>query len=482
MSKITDGSMDLYNKHYHFIGIGGCGMSALAEVLLRRGARVSGSDPQRNAATARLQAAGAVIARTQVAANIVSERPDVVVISAAIHDSNPELVAAKVAHLPVLIRAQLLGELMAAHTGPRIAIAGTHGKTTTTSMVALCLEKAGLDPTALIGGEFAPFHGNARIGDCGLFVTEACEAYGSFLSLHPDISVITNVEPDHLDYYGTPEHVAEAFRKFVGQTREGGCVISCADDTGAKGLLADTSALPTGVRSVTYGLTSADAMYTARDVETGESGTCFIAVRRAPDGTEEPLGKVQIPEPGDHNVRNALAAIAVCLEAGAAFAPVVDALAHFPGAGRRFERLGEPAGVLVIDDYAHHPTEISATLSAARAAYPHRRLVAVFQPHLYSRTRDFMKEFAHALCAADVVMLTGIYAAREDPDPSVQVSDIAKLIAQEAPDRTLLYIPDKADVPDALVRVCHAGDVVTIMGAGDIRKAGEEYIRRRSAA
>lgn len=456
-------------NHVHFIGIGGVGMSGLAQVLLARGIRVSGSDPAANEATERLSAAGATIYREQTAENIVRERPDFVVVTAAVKMDNLELHAAREAGIHVETRADFLGRLMDEFKGPRIAVAGTHGKTTTTAMVAEVLLAGGLDPTVLVGGEYAPIGGNVRVGHGNTFLTEACEAYDSFLSLHPDLAVITNVEADHLDHYLTEEGVFEGFRKFIQGMREGSTLVVCGDDAGAARMLTKGEAGSAAV--VRYGLEAENLDLRAADVRSVGFGSRFTVVK----GREE-LGEIEIHAPGRHNVLNALGAAALGHAAGVPFDRIADGLSRFSGTGRRFETLGEREGVLVVDDYAHHPTEIRATLAAARQAHPDRRVLAVFQPHLYSRTRDFMPQFAEALSAADAVLLTDIYAAREKPIEGVRVADLTRLIAERAPNITLLYLPRKEDLVAALHWVARPGDLALLMGAGDIRTVGEAYL------
>jgi len=463
-------------KHVHFIGIGGVGMSGLAQILLARGARVSGSDPAENVATRRLEEQGATIYREQVARNIERERPEMVVVTAAIPEDNPELRAAYQAEIPVVSRAEFLGQLMEEFRGPRIAVAGTHGKTTTTAMVAAVLMAGGLNPTVLVGGEFPAIGGNVRVGGSEVFLTEACEAYDSFLALRPDISVITNIEADHLDYHKSEARVYESFRRFANQTKQ--VLALCAEDAGILKLVQHLPDEDVGPRWVNYSLSlpGADCVW-ATDITLAGAGSSFVAHRRVGERPGEALGSIHLRVPGTHNVLNALAAVAVGLELAIPFERIQEGLEGFAGTERRFEVLGEGGGIVVVDDYAHHPTEIRATFAAARAAYPDRRLIAVFQPHLYSRTRDFMEEFASALADADAILLTDIYPAREKPIPGVSVASLAHRISALAPDRTLLYLPDKKDVVGALTWVARPGDLVLVMGAGDIREAGEAFAR-----
>jgi len=463
-------------RHVHFIGIGGVGMSGLAQALMARGVRVSGSDPLRNAATDRLEAAGARIYRVQSAENIELEHPDIVVVTPAVQEANEELVAARRTGIPVLSRAQMLGRMMAESPRPRVAVAGTHGKTTTTSMLAEILVAAGLDPTVLVGAEYAGIGGNARVGS-GPFLTEACEAFDSFLALSPDVAVITNIEADHLDWYLSEERLADGFRQFLDRTSPDGAVVWCADDPGVRRVvpraLGPRESLPYGLWSERQGTLR------ARVLSAGGGRTEFAVWRF---GRAEELGRVALPVPGSHNVLNALGALGTALWMGVPFDTAARALERFQGAERRFDVLGERGGVLVVDDYAHHPTEVRATLAAARSAYPDRRVVAVFQPHLYSRTRDFMDEFAAALTDADAVVVTDIYPAREEPIPGVSAADLVERIAGRRRGGTVLYMPCKGDVPRALEWLARPGDLVLTMGAGDIREAGLAYLSAFPAA
>jgi len=467
--------------HVHFIGIGGVGMSGLAQALLSRGVRVSGSDPHANAATERLAEHGATVYSAQIPANIERERPDLVVVTAAIPSDNPELTAAREAGITIVSRAEFLGRLMGEYGGPTIAIAGTHGKTTTTAMTAEVLLAGNLDPTVLVGGEYEAIGGNARIGHGPVFLTEACEAYDSFLSLRPRVTVLTNVEADHLDHYGTEENVFAGFRKFVGQTT--GALIWCSEDAGALRMVHFEMQMDEGPRRVSYGLSPCgrDSVW-AEDV-VSEGGGSSYTLRYARDGEPQPDStRVTVNLPGLHVVLNSLAAAAVGIEAGIPLLSIAEGIAAFRGTGRRFEKLGERDGALLIDDYAHHPTEIAATIAAARSAFPDRRLVVVFQPHLYSRTRDFMDRFAESLSAADVVLITDIYPAREKPIPGVNVTELVRKIAEQAPERSLLYVPTKSDSVNALKWVTKPGDLVITMGAGDVREIGEAFLSPQEAA
>ncbi len=466
----------------HFIGIGGVGVSALAEVALARGDIVSGSDRSASPITDRLERRGAHVAIGHSADIIRETRPELVVYSAAIPETNPERAAAKADAIPTMSRSRYLGLLMDQAAPPRIAIAGTHGKTTTTCMVGSVLTHLGLDPTVLIGGDYAPFGGNTRPGH-GPVVTEACEAFRSFLDLRPDIAVITNVEKDHLDCYGDLDGVVAGFTAFIAGMRPGGTLVLWADDPRAP--LLRTTAEAHGLGVLGYGIGSGPdrAVWAECIEETAEGVTATVLdVPEMSDG-RSPIrpaasAALKMHVPGVHNVLNALAAIGVAKACQARLVDAAAALNGFGGVERRFEILGTRAGVTVVDDYAHHPTEIAATIAAARGAFPGRRLIVVFQPHLYSRTRDLLDEFAVALSGADCVIVAGIYAAREDPIPGVTPTLLADRLAREAPDKTVLVEADKKLIPDVVERISMPGDVLLVVGAGDIREAGEAFLKR----
>ena len=469
----------------YFVGIGGVGMSGLAQAVVERGEDACGSDLHSSPITQRLQALGVRVYLGHSSDHIEREQPDLVVASAAIKPDNPEIIAARERGITVMTRAEFLGQLMKRYSGPRVAVAGTHGKTTTTAMAALVMMKGGLDPTVLVGGDVGFLGGNARIGTGEAFITEACEAYDSFLHIPGQLRVITNIEPDHLDYFGNFDRVLQSFRQFArgGREPEPGCVIACADDRAALEL---TTSLDPEERLILYGLNvdvrhlpSVHCAYglVAREVAPRGNGFRFEAVR-VRDGSEERLGRLELQVPGLHNVRNALAALAVGLEAGVSAQVAAEALGSFRGVERRFEVLGEVGDVLVLDDYAHHPTEIAATLAAARQVYPSRRLVAVFQPHLYSRTVDFLDGFAEALAGFDAVLVTDIYPAREAPIPGVSGRLIVERIAKRAPERTVLYVPESRASVDTLREITRPGDVVLTIGAGDVRQVGTGLLER----
>jgi UDP-N-acetylmuramate--alanine ligase len=449
----------------HFVGIGGIGMSALAQILLARGVTVSGSDVQESAMTRRLADLGAEVAIGHRAELV--EGADRVIMSDAIRPDNPEVVRAREAGIRLQRRSELLAELMAGHRG--IAVSGTHGKTTVTAMIAAILSAAGMDPTVALGGEHGALGGNARAGGGEWFVVEACEAYDSFLDLRPELAVVTNIEPEHLDHHGTEAHLRASFGQFLSRVGPGGCAVLCADR-------AELRQAAEGLRSevIWYGR-SDDAHVRGTEVEAdGSGGRCHLWI----DGEE--VGELRVGLPGVHNVVNALGATTAAWRAGARPEDCRRALAGFAGVARRFEVLGEPHGITVVDDYAHHPTEIAATMEAARSAFPGRRIVAVFQPHLYSRTRDFAEGFAAALSKADLVVLTDIYPAREAPLPGVTASLIAGPL-RKVRREDLVWEMTKEEVKTKLAVALRSGDVVLVMGAGDIGQAARDLARRLGA-
>ena len=448
----------------HFVGIGGAGMSGMARVLARQGVAVTGSDLRESVTLESLRRESGIRAEAGHAACHLNGAT-LVVASAAVKKDNPEMVAARAKGIPVISRAEMLGRLMARY--PRsIAISGTHGKTTTTGMTAMVLEAGGLDPTVLIGGDLPAYGGNARLGASDVFLAEACEAYDSFLDLDPQIAVITNIEADHLDYYGDLDNVLRSFRKFLGQVT--GTAILPAFDENARALADGLRASLSGPALVTYAL-GGKATLRAKDVDADGTNPSYTAVWH-----DQCLGRITLGVPGMHNVANSLAAVAVGLTLGVPFARIADGLRAFVGTGRRFERLGETAGgALIVDDYAHHPTEIRATLAAARRAYPGRRIVAVFQPHLPTRTRDFKTEFAESFGEADHVVLTEIFLARELPIEGVTGAGLAALTADRRGAEYVTYVADKAALPTRLMELVRPGDLVLTLGAGDIRAAGE---------
>jgi UDP-N-acetylmuramate--alanine ligase len=445
----------------HFMGIGGAGMSALALIACRRGVAVSGCDVDPTGA-ADLQALGVRIYQGHDGAHLAGARA--VVVTAAIPPSHPELEQARTLGLPIVPRKVALAELI--ESGQTVAISGTHGKTTTTVMTTEALTAAGLQPTGIAGGRVSTWGGNARIASDELFVVEADEFDQAFLTLHPTIAVVNNVEPDHLECYGSMAALEDAFVEFAGRAR---VAVVSADDPGAQGI---ASRLSTEV--VRFGL-DADADVRIGDIVQQADGT--VACIRWPTGRSISL-RLQVP--GLHNLRNAVAALSVVEALGGALEPAAEALSQFPGVGRRFERLGEFGGVAVVDDYAHHPSELAATLSAARQAFPGRRLVAVFQPHLFSRTAAHGQAMGQALAAADLVFVTEIYPAREQPIAGVsgrQVADAAELAGADT-----RFEPTRAKVGKRVFQELRSGDVVLTLGAGDITRVAPELVRWLSAA
>src|SRR5438093_960200 len=453
-------------RHVHFVGVGGIGMSGIAELLANLGYIVSGSDEKRSATTDRLAMLGIRVAIGHDAAHV--GEADVVVISSAVRPANPEVAEAARRQIPVIPRAEMLAELMRLRFA--IAVAGAHGKTTTTSMIALVLERAGLDPTAVIGGRLSAFGSNARLGRGELMVAEADESDRSFLKLFPAIAVITNIDHEHLENYGGFDDLQQAFVDFANKVPFYGAVIACADDGNLRAIL------PRMTRRVTtYGLDAASADLTATDVALGTLTVQATIIRRVRGAGSTTLGALSLAVPGRHNLLNALATVAVGLELDVDFDRIVEGFRDFRGAERRFEVRGEPNGILVVDDYGHHPTEIAAVLAAARTL--NRRIVVAFQPHRYTRTASLLNAFGPALAAADHVVLTDIYAAGEDPIPGVTLDALAAAVrrAVQAP---VDVVPRLDDVVAAVVRAARPGDVVITLGAGSIGSVPERLVEK----
>jgi UDP-N-acetylmuramate--alanine ligase len=450
----------------HLVGVGGAGMSGLARLLLAGGHRVTGSDRSESATLEALRALGAEVWAGHDGTRL--GRPDLVVASTAIRATNPELVAARILDIPVLGRAQLLALLMAGKDG--IAVAGTHGKTTTTGMVVAILEAAGLDPSYAVGGDFKSSGVNAAAGSGPHFVAEADESDGSFLELSPNVAVVTNVEADHLDHWGDLAAVTAAFRSFVGRLPPDGTAVLCADDPAALDL-----AEAARCQVVTYGF-AAGAEIRGEGLTLDAWSSSFTVT-----AAERPLGQVTLVVPGRHNVQNALGAIAAAMAAGAPFEAAVAGLAGFTGAARRFHLRAEVAGVTVIDDYAHNPPKVAAALAAARLG-PWKRVLAVFQPHLYSRTRLFAAEFGRALATADVVVVTDVYAARENPEPGVDGALVAGAARHARPDLDCVYEPDRSALAARVASLVQPGDLVLTLGAGDITTLADELAPLLGAA
>jgi UDP-N-acetylmuramate--alanine ligase len=466
-------------RSIHFVGIGGIGMSGIAELLANLGYDVSGSDAKASTVTDRLRGLGVRVFIGHDATHVGNA--DVVVVSSAIARANPETAEAMRRNIPVIPRAEMLAELMRLKYG--IAIAGAHGKTTTTSMVALVLERAGLDPTAVIGGRLSAFGSNARLGRGDYVVAEADESDRSFLKLSPSIAVITNIDREHMESYGSWEDLQQAFVDFANKVPFYGAVIACADDEPMRGILPRVTR-----RVITYGFDEPAGGSVASVTGHGMRLEAFgsrATVRQwtpqgPPDGVE--LGELRLRVPGRHNLLNAIGAAALGLEVGIPFKKIAAALAEFQGAERRFQHLGEEDGVLVVDDYGHHPTEIAAVIAAARAGID-RRLVVVFQPHRYTRTRDLMQEFGRALSGADEIVLTDIYAAGEAPIPGVTVEALAASI-RSAARGGVHVVPSLDELPAAVAALVRSGDLVITLGAGSIGSVGErilDTLRKRRA-
>jgi UDP-N-acetylmuramate--alanine ligase len=443
-------------RRIHFVGIGGIGMSGIAELLANLGYEVSGSDAKTSEVTDRLQTLGVRVRHGHAASQVGSA--DVVVVSAAIGAANPEVEEARRRRIPVIPRAEMLAELMRLRYG--IAIAGAHGKTTTTSMVALVLERAGLDPTAVIGGRLSAFGSNARLGRGDYMVAEADESDRSFLKLSPSIAVITNIDHEHMESYGSWDALQQAFLEFANKVPFYGAVIACADDRPVRALVPQMTR-----RVITYGLGDASAQITGQAMALEAFGSTCRVVQSTEQGKRTELGALRLRVPGRHNLLNALAAVAVGLETGVPFPRIASALEEFAGAERRFQRRGEERGVLVVDDYGHHPTEITAVIAAARAGLD-RRVVVVFQPHRYSRTRDLLDAFGDALSAADEIVLTDIYPAGEAPLPGVTIEAVDARVRKGG--RPVHLVKALEDVPAAVAKIARPNDLVITLGAGSI--------------
>jgi len=448
-------------QQVHFVGIGGAGMSGLAEVILTLGYRVTGSDARRNEAVERLERLGAKVHLGHAGSHI--EGAHVVVYSSAVARDNPELQAARQRGIPVIPRAEMLAELMRVKHG--IAIAGTHGKTTTTSMVGAVLADAGFDPTLVVGGRVTALGANARLGQGEFLVAEADESDGSFLRLTPTIAVVTTIDAEHLDYYRDLAAIRETFLAFVNKVPFYGAAVLCADQPDIQAILPRVEK-----RVITYGLT-APADLVAASVRLRELTARFEVLHRG-----DALGELRLQVPGLHNVANALAATAVGLDLEVPFAVIQRALANFTGVHRRFQLKGEAGGVLVVDDYGHHPAEIRATLAAARQGYDRRRVV-VFQPHRYTRTFHLHDEFLGAFEDADVLFVTDIYPAGEAPIPGVQARTLAEGIARRS-GREVQYVGDRTELLARVLQTLRPGDLVLTLGAGDVGGFADQLLQR----
>ena len=448
-------------RSFHFIGVGGAGMSALAHILLEEGYRVSGSDLTESPLLDELRALGGTMYVGHDAAHLgVAEA---VVVSTAIRDENPELVLAREKGLPVLHRSDINAMLLNRRKG--IAVAGAHGKTTTTAMLGVVLDACQVSPTIIIGGESPDLGTNAKLGKSDYLVSEADESDGSFVKLLPHFAVVTNIEDDHLDHYGTMEALEDAFVEYVNNVKAGGCAILCYDSEKVREI---SPRVKTPV--ISYGLET-EADYQARDIRAGQGGMTFTLLYRG-----EPLGEISIHLPGRHNVANALAAIAVGREIGLSVEALQRGLDAFHGAKRRFQTKYREGGVWIVDDYAHHPTEIEMTLQAARQTRP-KRLVCAFQPHRYTRTELLADEFGRSFGEADVLILTDVYAAGEDPIPGVDGRTLVEAVKRQT-GKDAVYIEKLEDIAPYLAGTYEKGDLILSMGAGDIYLAGEELAKR----
>ena len=452
-------------RQVHFVGIGGIGMSGIAEVLLNLGYRVTGSDLAASPVTRRLEELGGTVTVGHSPRNV--EGADVVVVSSAVKADNVEVAEARRRQIPVIPRAEMLSELMRMKYG--VAIAGSHGKTSTTSMVAQVLSGSGLDPTIVIGGRLGILGSNAKLGKGDLLVAEADESDGSFLHLSPTIAVVTNIDAEHLDHYGSLPRLRDAFVDFLNKVPFYGTGIVCLDDPSVQAILPRLER-----RVVTYGLEGSPDLRAER-VEFKEFESRFQVLQRG-----ESLGSISLRVPGLHNVRNALAAVGVGLELDLPFAWIASHLAQFRGADRRFQLKGSVGDVLVVDDYGHHPAEIRATLLAARRGWE-RRLVVVFQPHRFSRVAALREEFARSFGDADVLAVTDIYPAGEAPLPGVDADSLAQAI-RGAGHGDVTLVRDLKDVPAFLSERTRPGDLVITMGAGSVWRAGEEFLRQKGPA
>jgi UDP-N-acetylmuramate--alanine ligase len=463
----------------HFIAIGGAGMSGVARVMLARGIAVSGSDAKKSLVLSALVAEGAQVSIGHDAAHLGDA--DTVVISSAIRETNVELAEARLRGLRVLHRSQALASVMQGCR--RVAVAGANGKTTTTSMLVVALQQCGVDPSFAVGGELAKHGTNAHHGTGEIFVAEADESDGSFLVYRPEVAIVTNVQPDHLDFYGTFEEVKAAYAKFAATVQPDGLLVTCADDQGSRGLCEVARAA--GTRVVTYGM-AADADVRLIDVG-GVGMQAHATLTRGGDtggSADAPaeIGRLDIGIPGRHNLLNATAAFVAATEGlGQDPARVLKGLSSFTGTRRRFEPKGEAAGVRVVDDYAHNPGKVSAVVETALVLAAPGRLIVVFQPHLYTRTRDFAAELAAALSPADIVLVMDVYAAREDPMPGVSGALVTDRLLEQRGDAgagdSVRFVPSWSDVAPLVVQLARSGDLVLTVGAGDVTMIGPEVLR-----
>jgi len=450
-------------KHIHFVGIGGIGMSGIAELLLNLGYKVSGSDLSDSSITEKLSKLGGIIHKGHK--RDWAEGADVVVTSSAISKTNPEVIWARETNIPVIMRAEMLAELMRLKKYG-IAIAGSHGKTSTTSMVSWMLANAGLDPTIVIGGKVDALGGNAKLGESDFLVAEADESDGSFLKLSPVLEVITNIDLEHLDYYRDLEHIKETFLEFIDKIPFYGAAIVCLDDAHIADILPAIQK-----RTITYGMTPQADVWA--DSVVGHAGRVSFRVKQGADV----LGTLDIAPPGLHNVYNALAAICVGLELKLSFEEIKNGLQTYAGVQRRMQQKGEIAGITVVDDYGHHPTEIRATLGAIKDAWPDKRLVVLFQPHRYSRTKGLFKEFQTCFHKADYLIMTDIYAASEAPILGISGESLLEATKKHGQKHTH-FIKNVETMADELLPMLKENDLVLTLGAGNIVRVGEDLLAK----
>lgn len=446
-------------KKVHFVGIGGAGMSALAKILVEKGYSVSGSDVKESVMTGILRDLGARVFIGQRAENV--QDTEAIVVSSAIRENNPEVVEAKRLGLKRLHRSDVNAFLINNSKG--IAVAGAHGKTTTTSMLGVSLDYEGVSPSIIIGGEVDYLGSNAKLGKSDYLVSEADESDGTFLKYYPYIGIVTNVENDHMDHYGTMENIIKAFTQFLNQIREDGWGVVCFDNENIRNIVKNVNR-----KIVSYAIDH-EADYVAANIKADASGTSFDVIHEG-----ENLGTVKLNVPGRHNVLNAMACVVTGITLGQSVAQMAEGLTMFNGAKRRFQTKGKAQGVWVVDDYAHHPTEIATTLKAARQTQP-KRLVCAFQPHRYSRTQLLQKEYGSCFRDADLLVLTDVYSAGEDPIPGIDGELLVKEVAEQTGQKTV-YIKDKKEIAAYLKSIAQEGDLIMTMGAGDIVKCGEELV------
>ncbi|MBI2609362.1 MAG: UDP-N-acetylmuramate--L-alanine ligase [Deltaproteobacteria bacterium] len=451
--------MDVKLKKIHFIGIGGIGMSGIAEVLLNLGYKITGSDLNLSPLVKRLQSLGATVFQGHNEKNVYDQ--DLVVTSTAVSSDNPEVLKAKKLKIPVVPRAQMLSELMNMKEG--IAISGMHGKTTTTSLTAMVFEHAGLDPTAIVGGRVKGIGSNAKLGKGKYLIAEADESDKSFLKLNPKISVVTNIDLEHMDHYRDLKDIQDTYVSFLNRVPEDGLIVACGDDAHVVEILPRLKK-----KYVTYGMTN-DCDYTVKNIKHYGTKSYFDFYHH-----KKKIGEIVLSIPGDHNILNSLATIIVALECGIAFSEIKKSLSEFHGVERRFQTKGEKEGILVMDDYGHHPTEISVTLKTFKDCWPERRLVVLFQPHRFTRTKDLFKEFGKAFFCADKLLVIDIYAASEKPIQGIHATKLVEEINKNS--HNAEYVGDLQNALEVLKGLVQKNDIVLTLGAGNIYQIGEKFL------